>query len=96
MTTRYHVHRVRRTTSGRTRLLWDRLVELGFRKFTLQWEPKGPALEMCGHSGGYMLVELPNREITPLGPSLDEALTGAVRHAAYVRAFFSDRLAAGR
>jgi hypothetical protein len=90
---RYHVHRVRRTTSRRIRLLWDRLVDLGFRKFTLQWEPWGPALEMCGCSGGYMLVELSNHEITPLGLSLDEALTGADRHAAYVSAFFTDRLA---
>lgn len=84
-------HRAR-PRSPRIRKLWDRLHSLGFRQFTLKWEPIGPALEMCGHSGGYILTER-EREIVPLGLSLDEALHRADGHAAYVRAFHPDRLA---
>lgn len=82
----------KRPRSPKIRRLWDRLASLGFRKFTLWWEPIGPALEMCGHSGGYMLEEHPGRETTPLGLSLDEALPRAERHAEYVRAFEPERL----
>jgi len=94
MATKHRIHRARRTTSRRSRLLWDKLVDLGFERFTIEWVPMGPALEMCGHSGGYVMVELPGCEVTPLGLSLDEALRNAVGHAAYVRAFDPERLAA--
>lgn len=84
-------HRSRSTTRGRMRKLWDRLASLGFRGFTLRWEPIGPALEMCGNSGGYILEERDD-EITPLGLSLGEALRAAEHHAEYVKEFAPDRL----
>lgn len=84
-------HRSRATTHGRMRRLWDRLASLGFRRFTLRWEPIGPALEMCGNSGGYLLTEHDD-QITPLGLSLADALDGADGHAAYLRAFSPGRL----
>ena len=77
-------HRTR-PKSPKIRKLWDRIAALGFRKVTLWWEPIGPALEMCGHSGGYIMAI--DHEITPLGLSLDEALSGAERHAEYVSAW---------
>jgi hypothetical protein len=69
------------------RRLWDRLASLGFIKVQLWWEPIGPALEMCGHSGGYMA--LIDGRIEPLGLSLDEALRHADTHAEYVAAMRS-------
>lgn len=92
MKRRYKTHRSRATTQGRMRKLWDRIAALGFRGFTLRWEPMGPALEMCGHSGGYILEERNNRETTPLGLTLAEALDNAEGHAAYVRTFSPERL----
>ncbi len=89
---RYKDHISRTTTRGRMRKLWNRVASLGFRGFKLRWEPMGPALEMCGHSGGYILTERDD-DITPLGLSLDEALHAAEGHAAYVRAFYPERLA---
>lgn len=91
---RYPTHHTRRTTRGNTRKLWDRLEKLGFRKFKLRWEPIGPALEMCGHSGGYIMTERDD-EITPLGLSLREALQRAKGHAAYLRMFDPERLEGG-
>lgn len=91
MTRRYKTHRSRTTTQGRMRKLWDRIVMLGFRRFKLRWDPIGPALEMCGHSGGYILTER-NGDITPLGLTIGEALHHANGHAAYVMAFHPDRL----
>lgn len=88
---RYKAHRTRATTRGRMRKLWDRLVSLGFRGFKLHWEPIGPALEMCGHSGGYILTER-DGQVTPLGLSLIDALYGATGHAEYMRAFDPERL----
>lgn len=89
-----HTHRSRATTRGRMRKLWDRLASLGFRGLTLHWEPMGPALEMCGYSGGYILTER-SGEVTPLGHSLAAALSGAERHAEYVKAFYPERLRGG-
>lgn len=77
-------HRTR-PRSPKIRKLWDRLVSLGFRKFKLWWEPIGPALEMCGHSGGYMLEDSDGK-YWPLGICLDDALRGAETHARYVAA----------
>lgn len=78
------IHRTR-PASGRMRRLWDRLTELGFTRFKLWWEPMGPALEKCGHSGGYMMED--KHGMCPLGLSLDEALRAALGHAAYCKAF---------
>ena len=86
-----HLHRARATTRGRMRKLWDRLADLGFRGFTLRWEPMGRAVEMCGYSGGYILTERGDA-ITPLGLSLVEAVAQAERHADYVKAFEPARL----
>jgi hypothetical protein len=73
------------------RKLWNRLADLGFRGFTLRWEPIGPALEMCGHSGGYILTERDD-SVVPLGLSLKAALAAARRRSEYVKAFVLDRL----
>lgn len=72
-----HVHTVRRTTSGRTRKLWDRLVELGFRDFTLQWRAVRSGAVPYAHVEGYVLTELPDRKGVSLGFSLAAALKGA-------------------
>ncbi len=89
---KYITHRERKTTKGNIRKLWDKLSSLGFRGFTLRWEPMGPALEMCGHSGGYILEEQSNREITPLGLSLAAALVQAENHADFIHQFHPERL----
>lgn len=60
------------------RRLFDRLVELGHREFSLHWEPIGPALEMCGHSGGYILEsKQTDISVIPLGITVDEAIASA-------------------
>ncbi len=66
--------------------LWDRLVAPGFSDFTLWWEPIGPALEMCGHSGGYMYQDKDGK-LEPFGATIEQALKHADVHAAYVDAF---------
>jgi hypothetical protein len=67
--------------SPRMRKLRRALEEAGHTGIKLRWEPIGPALEMCGHSGGYIfeskqtrshLREMPS--IIPLGLSCAEAL----------------------
>lgn len=73
-----------RPRSPKSRKIWDRLKSLGFRDVTLWWEPIGPALEMCGYSGGY-IAEL-NGATVPLGLNMSDALCSAERHAEYVRA----------
>lgn len=87
----YITHRERKTTKGNMRKLWDKLSSLGFRGFTLRWEPMGPALEMCGHSGGYIITEQPNDMVTPLGLSLQVALKMAEHHAEYIKQFHPER-----
>ena len=62
--------------SSRIATLRRKLERLGHRKFKLWWEPIGPALEMCGHSGGYMFVDEDGQQ-WPLGISLDEAMRAA-------------------
>lgn len=74
-------HRTR-PRSPKIRKLWDLLLSFGFRRFTLWWEPIAPALEMCGHSGGYMAVI--DDSIVPLGICLRDALRGAEVHANYM------------
>ena len=85
---KYITHRERKTTKGNMRKLWDKLSSLGFRGFTLRWEP---TLEMCDHSGGYILTEQPNDMITQLGFSLKEALKMAQHHAEYIKQFHPKR-----
>jgi hypothetical protein len=73
-----------RPRSPKIRKLWDRLASLGFRKVTLWWEPIGPALEMCGHSGGYM-ADI-DGYMVPLGLDLKSAIRGVDQYADYVAA----------
>ena len=73
-----------RPRSPKIRKLWDRLASLGFHKVALWWEPIGPALEMCGHSGGYM-ADI-DGDMVPLGLDLKSALRMAEGHAGYVAA----------
>lgn len=69
-----------RRESPRMRKLRAALEGVGHTKIKIRWEPIGPALEMCGHSGGYIfeseqtqaLREMPS--VIPLGLSLDEAM----------------------
>jgi hypothetical protein len=45
----------------------------GYTEVKVWWEPMGIALEMCGHSGGYIFESEEEAEI-PLGLSFAEAL----------------------
>lgn len=66
---------MKRPRARRMAKLYDRLVELGHQEFELRWESIGPALEMCGHSGGYILKsEETEISVIPLGLSLEQAL----------------------
>ncbi len=44
--------------SRAARKIWDALRKQGFKQFRFWYEPIGPALEMAGHSGGWMLVAI--------------------------------------
>jgi hypothetical protein len=59
--------------SFRTRKLIAALEAAGHTEVRVRWEPIGPAMEMCGHSGGYFFKSKQRRE-EPLGTSLREAL----------------------
>ncbi len=68
--------------SPRMRRLQRALEKSGHTGVELRWEPMGPALEMCGHSGGYIFESDQTREgvnglpsVIPLGLSLAEALS---------------------
>jgi hypothetical protein len=67
-------------STRRTRHIEAALYRLGHTNVRVWWEPMGPALEMCGHSGGFMFTssEQTSGQV-PLGHSLDEALDN-VRH----------------
>lgn len=78
----------KRPKTYKIRKLWDRLVFLGFSDFTLWWEPIGPALEMCGHSGGYMMQDS-DGSIEPMGTTIEQALNHADVHRRYVDAFMA-------
>jgi hypothetical protein len=60
--------------SPRSRKLKVALERLGHTNVTVRWEPIGPALEMCGHSGGYFFESDQATGVNPLGISLDEAM----------------------
>lgn len=70
--------KIGRPKSRKARVLYDALVKSGHTKIRIWWEPIGPALEMCGHSGGYMFEsnEAQRNGVSPvpIGLSLDEAL----------------------
>lgn len=58
----------------RQRLIRARLLVLGHTHVRVWWEPIGPALEMCGYSGGFFFSS-DEYSTTPIGLSLDEALS---------------------
>ena len=60
--------------SPRARRLRSELERLGHTRVVVWWEPIGPALEMCGHSGGYMFRSSQEYGPIPLGLSLAEAM----------------------
>lgn len=70
----------RKREPPKARQLRKALEGAGHTRVRVWWEPIGPALEMCGHSGGYMFTsrEQQSPSLVPLGLSLAEALV-AVR-----------------
>jgi hypothetical protein len=50
-----------------------KLEEYGHTDIHVWWEQLGPAMEMCGNSGGYMFVSN-EMDIQPIGLSFDEAM----------------------
>lgn len=58
----------------------------GHTNVKLEWEPIGPAAEMCGHSGGYLFTSDQQRGVIPLGLSMHEALANVPRYAPKRRA----------
>jgi hypothetical protein len=56
----------------RTEKIRIRLEAMGHTKVKVWWEPIGPALEMCGNSGGYM-YQSEERGLDWLGLSFAEA-----------------------
>lgn len=60
--------------SPKAKKLKAELESRGHTDVHVWWEHIGPAMEMCGNSGGYMCVTDPLDEIEPLGHSFDEAI----------------------
>lgn len=58
----------------------DKCTELGIEVESLRWEPIGMAMEMCGHSGGWIL-----NDFDPVGLSTEEALANLPAHARYLK-----------
>lgn len=70
-----------RRESPRMRKLRRALKESGHTDIVIRWERIGPALEMCGHGGGYIFESEQTRaglggmpSVIPIGLSLGEAL----------------------
>lgn len=57
-------------SSGAALALW-RAARQKFKKFTLWWEPVGGHIEMCGRSGGWMLMV--GTRVEPLGLNARDA-----------------------
>jgi hypothetical protein len=63
------------TKSKRSLKIKKRLEELGHTSVHVWWEKIGPAVEMCGPSGGYMYSSDHTKQFqTPIGLSFDEAM----------------------
>lgn len=60
------------------RRVWKAIKANGFTKFKLWYEPVGPALEMAGHTGGWMMIATVGAGAEsqwPLGYSAEQAAT---------------------
>jgi hypothetical protein len=66
--------------SRRTLQLIAALEKAGHTNVGVWWEPVGPAVEMCGQSGGYFFASTQHEGINPLGLSLKEALATLKRY----------------
>lgn len=66
--------------SRNEKLIRAKCAELGIEVESLRWEPIGPAVEMCGYSGGWIL-----NEFDPIGLSTKEALEHLPVHASCMK-----------
>lgn len=72
--------------SRRSLAIITALEKSGHTRIKLEWEPFGPAAEMCGHSGGYTFTSDQQRSTISLGQSMREALANVPRYAPEKRA----------
>lgn len=67
--------------SKNTKALERALLDAGWKKAKVWWTPIGMAMEMCGHSGGYMAVggvdadeDYSDEDYEPIGITFEDAM----------------------